>query len=401
VLTPTRELAIQISEQFTAFGVSLNLRIALIIGGTNMTEQSLKLSKRPHVVIATPGRLRHHLEGPTPPDFRKAKYLVLDECDRLLAAGFQSELDVIISHANPQRQTLLFSATLTSSLDEVVKVAMKDTLRFDLTVKKKIPANLSQEYLFMPQRVKLAYLVSVLQKIIATHTADTAEETSYEEILNEVTSGSGNKNNRKRRRETSSIESNRLNFSVMIFVGSCKRCQEISETLNELSISCLALHSLISQPKRIDALSKFKNRVCRILIATDVASRGLDIPSVDLVINYDLPNVLSDYIHRIGRTARAGRSGRALSFITQHDIDLVHSLEDFIGQKMSLATDVEDSDVVKILNKISKASRTAQLKLMESGFQEKVDLRQKRKRKQRRKLLRKRIQLEISESSAN
>lgn len=403
VLTPTRELAVQISEQFAVFGVSLSLRIALIIGGVDITEQGLKLAKRPHIVIGTPGRLRYHLEGPTPPNLSKTRYLVLDECDRLLATGFQAELKCITSSMGPNRQTLLFSATMTSSLQEIEKVAMKETLRFDLTVKKKLPSNLSQEYLFMPYKVKGAYLGALLQKLALEMKSDT--QSNDDEKIKGIVESISNAKSRKRpldvmrSKRPESLEI--LNYSIMIFVGTCKKAQELTEILTELNINCVALHSLLSQDKRLKALSKFKNQHSRILVATDVASRGLDIPSVDLVINYDLPKVLSDYIHRVGRTARAGRGGRAVSFVTQHDVEIVHSLEDFIGQKMVLATDIDDNDAVKLLNKISKATRVAQQKLLESGFDEKVELLGKRRKKQRRQLLRKKVRLDIGSDATN
>ena len=167
VLTPTRELAMQISEQFAAFGAAIGLRQTLIIGGENMTEQSLALKRLPHIVIATPGRLRHHLEGPDPPSLARTPYLVLDEADRLLSRGFSSELDTIISAmSSTKRKTFLFSATMTESLAEVEKLAMKETLRFDLTTEGRIPAQLEHQYLFMPERVKVTYLVGVSQQDI-------------------------------------------------------------------------------------------------------------------------------------------------------------------------------------------------------------------------------------------
>jgi ATP-dependent RNA helicase DDX49/DBP8 len=158
VLTPTRELAIQISEQFSALGAAMGVRTTLVIGGQNMMEQGAALSRRPHIVIATPGRLRHHLESADPPNLSKALYLVLDEADRLLAAGFSSELQVILSKMHPQRKTLLFSATLTQSLTELEKLAGKDTLKFDLTTGQYI-------YVFMYEHLeKIHYYIKIYQK---------------------------------------------------------------------------------------------------------------------------------------------------------------------------------------------------------------------------------------------
>jgi ATP-dependent RNA helicase DDX49/DBP8 len=167
ILTPTRELGAQISEQFVAFGAPIGLRVALIIGGVNMTEQSLNLKRLPHIVIATPGRLRAHLEGPDPPNLSRTPYLVLDEADRLLSQGFSSELRVILTAmSSKKRKTFLFSATMTDSLTEVEKLAMSQTLRFDLTAERRVPSQLVQEYLFMPSQVKMNYLVAVLDKAV-------------------------------------------------------------------------------------------------------------------------------------------------------------------------------------------------------------------------------------------
>jgi ATP-dependent RNA helicase DDX49/DBP8 len=160
---------------------------------------------------------------------------------------------------------------------------------------------------------------------------------------------------------------------MIIFVGTCKKCQETHETLNQLGFDSVALHSIMSQKKRIAALGKFRNQISKVLIATDVASRGLDIPSVELVLNFDLPKVAADFVHRIGRTARAGRSGRSLSFITPHDIDLVHNIENFTKTKMVESKEISDEDIVSLLNPVSKAIHKAEQKLMEVGFDEEVE----------------------------
>mmetsp|Transcript_35102 Transcript_35102/g.33356 ORF Transcript_35102/g.33356 Transcript_35102/m.33356 type:complete len:520 (-) Transcript_35102:42-1601(-) len=386
VLTPTRELAIQISEQFSALGAAMGVRTTLIIGGQNMMEQGAALSRRPHIVIATPGRLRHHLESADPPNLSKALYLVLDEADRLLAAGFSSELQVILSKMHPQRKTLLFSATLTQSLTELEKLAGKDTLKFDLTTGSIVPETMIQQYLFMPAQVKMCYLVAVLRSII-----DQAEENAEnnDEKPNLITEDKFSfKKKKKSKAAKPSNQSKVLEHSIMIFVGTCRRCQEISEILMELGIDCVALHSMMPQSRRIASLAKFKSHFTRIMVSTDVAGRGLDIPSVDLVINMDLPKVVTDYVHRVGRTARAGRSGRALSMITQYDVELVHAIEEFTGQKMEQSTEVAEDEVVSLLNPVSKAMRIAQLKLLEAGFEEKAEVFTKRRRKQRRQHLR-------------
>lgn len=311
ILTPTRELAIQISEQVSALGASFSVRTSLIIGGVNQLEQSKALAKLPHIVIATPGRLRSHLESAEPPDLRRSLFLVLDEADRLLSTGFADELELILSRMSAKRRTLLFSATLTSSLEELETLALNSALRFDLTRTQKIPTTLAQHYLFMPAKIKTCYLIAVLKKIFdaeskaAEDNGDAGDSnlhslhSSLTDVLDNSSSKGGHKQkngNKKKRKgggskkvaeETHQLKS----FSIIIFVSTCRRGEETAEILRQLNMDCVALHSLMNQTTRMASLAKFKNQLSRILIATDVASRGLDIPEVDLVINFDLPKV--------------------------------------------------------------------------------------------------------------
>jgi ATP-dependent RNA helicase DDX49/DBP8 len=408
ILTPTRELALQIQEQIKALGAPMNVTTTLIIGGASIIDQSLALSRRPHFIIATPGRLRHHMESADPPFVSKARFLVLDEADRLLSAGFESDLEVILNHMNsPLRQTLLFSATLTSSLAELDKVVTEETLRFDLTKSQQIPATLTEQYIFIPSQVKLCYLVALLNKVIAmsiVKTSDVALGVQDEDagaMITDMQRSSHKKKLYKKNKlitnkkspsdsDNSSVSS-QSSSSIIIFTNTCKRCQLIAELLLELKIDCVALHSMMSQHKRSASLGKFKSQVTKILVATDVASRGLDIPQVDLVINLDLPRISTDYIHRVGRTARAGRRGRCISLVTPQEVDLVHSIEECTQSAMVLSSDVTDDDVIPLLNTVSNAMKSAQLRLMEVGFDEHAEEILKRKKKQKRKLLRKRI----------
>ena len=387
VLTPTRELAIQISEQFAAFGAAVGLRQTLIIGGENMTEQSLALKRLPHVVIATPGRLRHHLEGPDPPNLARTPYLVLDEADRLLSRGFSSELDSIISAmSSPKRRTFLFSATMTESLAEAEKLAMKEALRFDLTTERRVPAQLEQHFLFMPKQVKMAYLVGVVNKVLKRGLSGEDKDVGDDEGDLQTRAVGTNKHGRAKRGpkkvEKSNPEDVLLGIndvndtvprqsSLIIFAGTCRGCQETHEILTEMGIETTVLHGMMSQQSRSNNLGKFKNQACRILIATDVASRGLDIPEVDLVINLDIPRVAEDYVHRVGRTARAGKRGRALALVTQYDVEILHAIEEYTGVKLQASDEVTEEEVVALLNAVSKATRLAQLRMLESGFDEK------------------------------
>ncbi|XP_063933470.1 probable ATP-dependent RNA helicase DDX47 [Zophobas morio] len=263
VLTPTRELAFQIAEQFNALGSSIGVKTAVIVGGVNMVEQAITLAKGPHVVVATPGRLVDHLENTKGFTLKKLKFLVLDEADRMLTLDFGEDLNKIISVIPKERRTFLYSATMTEKVAKLQKASLKNPVKIQVSTKYQTVAKLIQNYMFMPAKRKDVYLTW---------------------LINE---SSGN--------------------SIMVFVSTCATAQRLALMLNNLGLPAIPLHGNLSQPKRLGALNKFKSSGSSVLIATDVASRGLDIPDVDLVINYDVPLHSKDYIHRVGRTARAGK----------------------------------------------------------------------------------------------
>mmetsp|Transcript_26660 Transcript_26660/g.39603 ORF Transcript_26660/g.39603 Transcript_26660/m.39603 type:complete len:514 (-) Transcript_26660:17-1558(-) len=383
ILTPTRELAVQIEEQVTALGSPIGVRTCLVIGGMGLIDQSIALSRRPHIVIATPGRLRHHLESADPPDLSRSRYLVLDEADRLLSVGFESELRAVIQRmTHRRRQTLLFSATLTSSLEQLEQIASSNgTLRFDLTTNQVLPVSLTQQYLFVPSQVKICFLVAVIKRLYEQEREQSSlddDDISSKKLKKKVKKSSSSK-------EDAPASATPPSTSIIIFASSCKRCQLITEVLLQVGIDCVTMHSLLSQSRRAASLGKFKNQACRVLVATDIASRGLDIPQVNLVINLDMPKVATDYVHRVGRTARAGRAGRSLSIVSPQEVDLVHNIEEYTKIKMTLSEEVSNDDVIPFLNPIAKAMKLAELRMMEVGFEEKAELAQKRKRKQLRK----------------
>ncbi|EFJ08368.1 hypothetical protein SELMODRAFT_131776 [Selaginella moellendorffii] len=343
VMTPTRELAFQISDQFKALGAGVHLRCAVVVGGMDMTTQAQILMERPHVVIATPGRIKAHIGSD--PDiaaaFSKTKFLVLDEADLLLDRGFQDELQTIFDGISKQRQTLLFSATMTGDLQALRDLFGHRAFFYQAYEGLKTVESLDQRYIFMPGKVKNVYLTYLLENL------------ELEDIR-----------------------------SVIIFVSRCRTCHLLSLILDELGISAVALHSVKTQPQRLAALNQFKSGQATILIATDVASRGLDIPTVDLVVNYDIPRFTKDYVHRVGRTARAGRGGRAISLVTELDVELVHEVESFLGKKLE-EYEVSEADVLKNITKVYKAKRVAIMKMEDSGIQEKMDARKKMKVKSR------------------
>lgn len=342
VLTPTKELAVQLAEQFRALGSSLNLRCSVILGGLDMITQAQTLMQRPHVVVATPGRLKVLIEENSddiPAVFSNTKFFVLDEADRLLDVEFEEALRAVFQCLPKQRQTLLFSATMTSELQTLLELSANKAYFYEAYEGFKTVESLKQQYIFIPKTVKDVYLFYILSKL---------EEMSVR--------------------------------SAIIFFSTCRSCQLLSLLLEELDIESAALHGHKSQSLRLSAVYKFKSGRVPILLATDVAARGLDIPTVDLVINYDIPSCPRDYVHRVGRTARAGRGGLAISFITQNDINLIHEIEADVGKKLE-KYECKENDVLADITKVYKARRVATMKMMDEGFDEKEKSRKAQKLK--------------------
>ncbi|CAK4084874.1 unnamed protein product [Aphanomyces euteiches] len=320
VLAPTRELAFQISEQFEALGASIGLKCACVVGGIDMMNQQVALAKKPHVVIATPGRLVDHLENTKGFSLRTMKYLVLDEADRMLSMDFEEEINQIIQLMPSERRTYLFSATMTSKVAKLQRASLKNPVKVEITHKFATPETLAQKYLFIPAKYKDCYLAYVLNEFAGQ--------------------------------------------SILIFAATCNGTQRITLMLRSLGFPAICLHGQMTQPNRLGALNKFKAKQRSILVCTDVASRGLDIPSVDVVINFDIPTNGKDYIHRVGRTARAGRAGIALSFVTQYDVELYQRIEHLLGKKLD-AYPCEESTVLVMLERVGEAQRAATIELKE------------------------------------
>jgi len=320
VLTPTRELAFQISEQFEALGSSIGVKCAVIVGGIDMMQQSLALAKKPHIVIATPGRLIDHLENTKGFSLRSIKYLIMDEADRILNMDFEEEVDKILKIIPKERNTYLFSATMTKKVQKLQRASLQDPVKVEVSTKFQTVEKLQQSYVFIPHKFKDCYLTSILNDL------------------------AGN--------------------SFMVFCGTCNNVQRVCLLLRHLGFQAIPLHGQMSQSKRLGALNKYKSKGQSILIATDVASRGLDIPHVDVVINFDIPTHSKDYIHRVGRTARAGRSGRSITFVTQYDVELYQRIEQLIGKKLPLYQTVEE-EVMLLVERVTEAQRYAKMELKE------------------------------------
>mmetsp|Transcript_36387 Transcript_36387/g.115800 ORF Transcript_36387/g.115800 Transcript_36387/m.115800 type:complete len:506 (+) Transcript_36387:148-1665(+) len=348
VLAPTRELCVQIGEQFEAIGSGIKLQTAVIVGGLDMVTQAMALAKRPHVVVASPGRLVDHLENTKGFHLKTIKYLVMDEADRLLSMDFDEALDKILEVVPRDRNTFLFSATMTSKVSKLQRASLRRPVKVEVSTRHDTAKGLVQNFMFIPYKFKQTYLASLISHF--------------------------------------------QHYAVMIFVDTCLTAQKLSIMLRHLGMSSICLHGQMSQAQRLGALGGFKSRERRILAATDVASRGLDIPAVDLVINYDIPKNSKDYIHRVGRTARAGRSGRAVTLVSQYDIELFQRIEHFLERKLDEFTEVKEAVVKAGHERVLEAMRSTELELREKeedatgkGLKRKVKQQQGKPGKKRKK----------------
>lgn len=274
VLTPTRELAVQVQEMIeNLLGKNNPMKTVLLIGGESMPNQLQQLRARPRIIVGTPGRINDHLARGSLM-LHQTSFLVLDETDRMLDMGFGIQLEKIFKYLPEKRQTLMFSATLP---DNIVK--------------------LSGNYLKNPVRVSVGSLTNPVAKI-SQETINTTEINKYDELVKQLKEREG---------------------SVIVFVKTKYGTEKLATRLRRDHHSADAIHGDLRQNKRDRVINAFRDQKHRILVATDIAARGLDIPHIEHVINYDLPQCPEDYIHRIGRTGRAGSEGSAVNLLTPQD----------------------------------------------------------------------------------
>lgn len=291
ILLPTRELALQVNETLKKIGHSLGLRTAILIGGEGMGGQIRSLRDKPHIIVGTPGRIIDHLENGKL-NLHEVGILVLDEADRMLDMGFAPQINRIMQRVPRSRQTMLFSATMP---DEIVRIAqsyMHLPLRVEVAPSGTSVKSVTQEVFFVERHEKLSQLRSVL--------------TEYK-------------------------------GSVLVFSRTKHGARKIASAVRDMGHSAAEIHSNRSLPQRIQALNGFKIGRFRVLVATDIAARGIDVTGIELVINYDLPATPEDYVHRIGRTGRAGMSGHAISFATSDQRSDVRAIERLIKKSLPVS----------------------------------------------------------------
>ncbi len=287
VLVPTRELALQVSEQATQLSKSLPLRVTTVYGGVGISPQTQALKRGVDVVIATPGRLLDHV-GRGNIKFSDVQVFVLDEADRMLDIGFLPDIRRVVRLLPKERQTMLFSATL-KPIVSLSREVTRDPVRVE--VEKTVTPDAIEQVLFpVPEHLKFQLLIQLLKD----ETAD----------------------------------------SVLIFSRTKRRADRIVHKLKREKVSAAVIHGDRSQGQRVRALESFRAGKTRVLVATDIAARGIDVEGISHVINYDVPQQAEDYVHRIGRTGRAEAVGNAFTFVAPDDERMIHRIEYVLGHKL-------------------------------------------------------------------
>jgi ATP-dependent RNA helicase RhlE len=291
VLTPTRELAAQITERVAAYGRYLGIRYAVIYGGVSQFKQEQALKNRPRLLVATPGRLLD-LMGQGLVRLDRVAHFVLDEADRMLDMGFVNDVRRIARELPTQRQTLLFSATVPRPIEALAQSLLQDPVRVDVSPKITAAETIQQSVVFVPRDQKSALLERVLS-------SDGVER-------------------------------------AIVFTRTKHGANKLSQRLERAGLGAPAIHGNKSQSARERALGGFRKGTTRILVATDIAARGIDVDGVTHVINFDLPNVPESYVHRVGRTGRAGARGRAISFVDRDEQGLLRDIERLLRQRIDV-----------------------------------------------------------------
>lgn len=285
VLVPTRELALQVNEVFETIGKGIGLKTSVLIGGADISRQIKSLRSNPHVVIGTPGRIIDHLTRKSV-RFSTVKMLVLDEADLMLDMGFAPQIKRILESVPVERQTMLFSATMPPAIKKIAEHYMCEPLRVEVARSGTLADHIEQEVRYVPNERKFNELETTLKENAGT---------------------------------------------AIVFVRTKHSAKKVSFALRTNGFSATEIHSNRSLAQRRAALDGFKSGKHKVLVATDIAARGIDVSGIGRVINFDLPESPEDYVHRIGRTGRAGKSGHAISFATPSQRQLVRRIERLTG----------------------------------------------------------------------
>jgi ATP-dependent RNA helicase RhlE len=290
IMLPTRELAIQVEEVLFQLARHYGIRVALLIGGVSMHQQKVKLRKTPDIIIATPGRLNDHIQRNTV-NLQDFTIMVLDEADRMLDIGFMPQIKLVLSVLPEKRQTMLFSATMPPEITELASKYMKNPTKIEVAPSGTSAKNINQEAIIVHSDKKAEKLNAILRE---------------------------------------------NNGSTLVFTRTKHKAKRIANVLRKAGFEAVEMHSNRTLGQRRSALEGFKSGKYQVLVATDVAARGLDVDDISLIINFNLPQQVEDYVHRIGRTGRAGKSGKAISFIEPNELHKFRQIEYFVKRKIDI-----------------------------------------------------------------
>jgi superfamily II DNA/RNA helicase len=302
VLTPTRELAVQIKEDFTNIGRFKRLRCEAVFGKQPISKQIADLKQRVHIIAGTPGRVFDHIKRGTI-DLEKIRYLIIDEADEMFNMGFIDQVEDIVKEVPKNRVTMLFSATISDEIEE-----------------------LCQKYMNTPEKIEVDPVEPSTKKIKQIYYE--VEDSKKIKLLKDI------------------IYTERP-YRLIIFCSTKERVENVSNHLISKGFSCRALHGGMEQKDRLDTMESFKEGKFSFLVATDIAARGLDIEGITHIINYDIPMEKQSYVHRIGRTGRAGNSGTAITFITPYEYRFLNDIEQYVQYKIPRKDKPTDKEVLE------------------------------------------------------
>ena len=337
VMTPTHELALQITDVFKKLGKDTTLKFTAIIGGTDQDKQIERLKKGTDVIIATPGRVfdlvnQGHLK------IYNAEMLVLDEADHMLDLGFYKDIQDLIKYLPKKRQTLFFSATIDKKIKKLAYSLVRKPIRIQISPKDPVAKNIEHSLAHIEMDHKRFFLERVA--------------TSYPDSR------------------------------ILVFVRTKVRAERVMKAMERVGVDSVTIHSDKYQDERTKAMNLFKNGDVKMLIATDVSARGIDIPNVDFVVNYDMPDQAENYVHRVGRTGRGKQKGFAISFCSTEEKELLEAIENYIGYQLPV-TELDKDDYLDTLDFSAETSTDWKNLMKEAEQMEEEISKIKRKKKKR------------------
>ena len=336
VMAPTHELAIQLEKVFVSLAKYLNLSILSIYGGVAQDPQKEKLNKGVDILIATPGRL-FDLRSQGDLDLSAVEILVLDEADHMLDMGFINDIRDLIKHIPKKRQTLFFSATINKSIKKLAYSLVRNAIRIQISPKDPVARNIEHAVAYVEMDDKRFFLEDVIKS--------------------------------------------EPDKKILVFVRTKVRAERVKKAMARVEIIADTIHSDKTQDERLDNMSRFREGELKILIATDVSARGIDIPNVDFVINYDLPETPENYIHRVGRTGRGDSKGQAMSFVSTEEYDMLNEIEESIGKPIN-KMEITKTDYKNTI-KISGEKENDWQKVMDDIVVEDEEIRKKKNKKKK------------------